>query len=497
MSLFFILSSLNLAVKLFSALVFFVIGWLALDSFVARRDSSTGTRMVGFMLMAAVQLIGAFQPANDLVLYFVHSTYLVGLSLVALSYIIHQLRMRSVATLAVVPIYFAPFALAFASLEGILLLIIAGLAYRQFSTEHDKSSAHLSGGFALLAVATMIHFFAAGYELSALLIGFSYLLELAAMIILFSWVWKFLAFRMREEIVIIFIAMALMISTIVTVAFSTILIKNVADNSLANLTTSVKVMDLVIAKQQEEALAKVGLIADDDNTSRQVADADFSNLYTRLAGQLSDHKLDFLIVTDEVGQVVQSLPQSHVAGDSFRQSTVGQVALFGEKIVTIDRLNDQLAVMAAAPLMVGDRVVGMVVGGFLLDNSFVAQINDVTNLESSIYYGAERVASTEKGLDGVTSLVGISETNKVVLSKVLTDGENVSIHNMIDSRPYLTSYLPLRDADNQIIGMLSASQSEQSIINLAARTNQLTFLIISVLLLIMILPLYLVTRRLT
>jgi sensor histidine kinase regulating citrate/malate metabolism len=71
------------------------------------------------------------------------------------------------------------------------------------------------------------------------------------------------------------------------------------------------------------------------------------------------------------------------------------------------------------------------------------------------------------------------------------------LRTSIFSRPYLASYLPIKNADGNIVGMLSAAKAQNEILETAQQTNRLTLAAVVIIMIIMVMPIYLVTRRLS
>lgn len=502
MSLFFIFNNAHLAVSLFGALAFFMIAWLSFDIFSVRKDWKTLSRAVGFSLLVLSQLVDAFTveslaDAGPLALLD-QGLFTTGLVLATLSYIWSRRSMVAIGVLAgaLIPLVFN-LELSFEALDLVIILVAAILVFWQLRYDHNRSLIPLIIGFVLLAISkgflTAIFY----TTTSDTLFGGYLVFEFLGFLSLLVWSWQFLVFRVREEMTFIFSGMALLIATMVTVAFSSILITQVSNSALSNLTISARVMELAIDSKRSEALAKVKLIATNPDFPSLIADRKIDELDLSLQQELENENLDFLIITDEVGEVVKSVPSSGRAGDNLRQTTFGSKAMLGESVVTISGVGDEsLAIVAANPIIVKDEVVGILVGGFNLDNVFVDNLQKVTGLGASIYSGADRIATTEIEVDGTTRLT-LKETNQQVIGQVLGADTGITLQTTINSRPYLASYLPLHDVEGNTVGMLAATQLGRNVVDLATKTNQLTFIIVVVLMLIIAAPIYFIAKRLS
>jgi hypothetical protein len=120
-----------------------------------------------------------------------------------------------------------------------------------------------------------------------------------------------------------------------------------------------------------------------------------------------------------------------------------------------------------------------------------------TGLASSIYAGDVLAATTLTAQDGTTRDVGIRLTNKAVTSVVIGSGQAYRATFDLQNRPILAVFLPLRDVDNAVVGMLMTAQPQSVVLQVAATSVELTFLLTALLLLLCVIPVYWITKSLT
>jgi methyl-accepting chemotaxis protein len=96
--------------------------------------------------------------------------------------------------------------------------------------------------------------------------------------------------------------------------------------------------------------------------------------------------------------------------------------------------------------------------------------------------------------DGKTRSTGVKLKDTALTDKVLKQGETYEGNVSLQNRSLLTVFVPLKDVDGAVQGMLMASQPETAILRTAGRSIELTFLMTSLMLVISILPIYLVAR---
>jgi len=142
-------------------------------------------------------------------------------------------------------------------------------------------------------------------------------------------------------------------------------------------------------------------------------------------------------------------------------------------------------------------IVGAADGSLVLDSAFVDGIKQATGLESSIYAGNVSSATTFVAPDGVTRWIGVKQTNNSVVQTVLKKGQIYKGSLDIQNSQYLAVYEPLKDIDNNIIGMLFIGQPQLDVLKTAGRSVELTFVVTVVLLMLAIIPAFLIARHIS
>jgi methyl-accepting chemotaxis protein len=321
---------------------------------------------------------------------------------------------------------------------------------------------------------------------------------LIGFLFLFAWVWQFLALRIRESLIIIFISAALFLSTIVTLAFSTILISQMTDQTKENLLTNARVFDFAIKELKQEALAETALLAHDPKLGSAVATNDFQTLQSVAETFMERYSLGFVTIVDKQGTVLIRAHALSKRGDLLVGERASEEALAGNTFVTIEKSPvEKLSIRAGAPVEQKGKVIGAVIAGYPLDNAFVDGIKRVTGLEMFVYENDVSVAATAFASDGRTRLIGFPLGNDTVKDVVLKRGQNTTAHVDFYGQLFLASYLPFMSGDDKIIGMLSAAKPEQDILDIANATNRLTLITIILIMSVLAYPIYRFTRRLT
>lgn len=496
MSLFFFLNNFHFALEIFGALAFLMVAWLAFDAFKLRRDFLTLSRAFGFILLAIYNVMHALSLEGDFYLYGGYVLYIFGLLMVFLNLFLEQPVKRPEFKAILILPSAASISFYFEGAAAFFYFLITFLAFRQYQHEFKQMLKPFIAGFLLLSFGAIITPFYQDDFNAFWIIG--HIFELLGSFMLVVWVWQYLQLRIREELILIFTSMALLISIVVTLAFSVILVNRIEDETKSNLSTDVKVMELALIRLREEALAKAKFLSGREDLTEAVTKNDLVKIEDLAEKYLSSEKLGFLTIIDANGDVILRAHSLTQKDDSQLSDTVVASALNGKDLVRIGfQAPEGFSVRAASPFKYGKKNIGAVLLGFPLDNAFADNLKRITGLEMSIFSGDRVVATTILNQDGRTRSVGIKETNKEVLEAVFNGGEEMSARVLFLSRPFLASYLPLKDEDGKIVGVLSSAKPQQEIQDIANATNRLTLLTVILLTLILILPIYFLTKRLS
>jgi hypothetical protein len=492
MSLAFYINNTHFALELMGAVVFLMAAWLMLDSYFARKEFPTISRASGFAAAAIAQVLFAINTGGDVLAYISFGFFFIGLFLILVSFVkTQELHVQAIIVLPAFSIWSRYLHAA----AALLLFGIAYLSFRQSQRELNKTWIPFSIAFVLLASSVFVGIFAGGNQESVQFI-LKDVLKLIGFAFLARWVWQYLQLRVRESLVLIFISAALFLSTIVTLAFSTILVQQIAAQTDANLFTNARVLDLQVQGLEEQALAKTALMAEDIVLPAAIAANDFPALEEWAEVMLENQKLGFVTIIDARGEVLVRAHALSRRGDSLFNERAVEEALRGTPFVTIEKSPvEKLSIRAAAPIREGEKIVGAVVAGYPLDNALIDNIKRLTGLDMFIYEEATSVAATAFASDGRTRLTGITLSNPEV-QDVLEGRDSITIRTTLRGQSYRTSYLPLVNGDDKVIGMLSAAKSEQDILDIENSTNRLTLITVVLIMLALAYPIYAFTRRL-
>ena len=494
MSLYFLVNNLHFAFGMIGAIVLVMASWLTFDSFRLKHDTPMFLRFSGLTLFSIWQIIHSLDVTNDAVLYIGYGFLIIGLALIVISFLkTKQLAVNAIVIIPAFSLWYQQLSIV----STILFLAIAYLAFKQGKKEYNKTWTPFAVAFSLFGITYLLNIFLQiGDKISFIYIA-SNLIEIAGFVSLGIWVWQYMRLRIQESMMMILIGSTFILSTIVTLAFSTILIGRVITETSNSLLTDVKVLDYSISGLEEEALAKAELISVQNDIINSLDKNDVPTL-DQVGGQLLEkYKLGFLIIADKDGNVVVRANALSKRGDTLVGERALEEALLNNPMVTIeDSSAEGFSIRAGSPIINNKgKIIGAIIAGFPLDNALTDNMKRLTGLEMFIYKGDTSIAGTALGVDGRTRLVGEKINNSDIKNSVLVNGKTIIGSVNIFGTVFQASYLPLLNSDEKVVGMITVAKAQQDIVNIANATNRLTLSTVIIILLVLLFPIYYISKK--
>lgn len=493
MSFHFLINNFTFAFEMFGAIVFLMAAWLSFDAYRLRSDVFILFRTIGFSACSLWYIFSVLTVGNDLLSFLSVAFLFVGLLAILFSFLKkNELLMHSVI---VIPSYSLLSNNLFA-VSAILAFIISYLSFRQWKIEQNPTWKPFSYSFFLLAISSAAHALVVyGDQVSFFAVAYIFI-ELVAFIFLGYWIWQYMRLRINESIMMLSVGLTFFLAVVVTLVFSTILIGRVTFETSRNLITDVKILDFAITTLEETSLAKVDLVSKEDDIVTALSSRDFSTLDLLSENFLQKYNLGYLIITDAEGNVLVRAHDLSVRGDSVSNERVFEEVLRKNTFVTIAHSdNEGFSIRAGSPVLKKGEVIGSIIAGYQLDNAFVDRMKRVTGLEMFLYKDDISVAGTAFAVDGTTRLIGAPVSNSHITEEVLQKGSTVTGSIKIYGEPFQAGYSPLMNQDGKIVGMLAAAKYEQDIISIANATNRLTLITVIIILLGLMIPVYMLVKR--
>lgn len=493
MSFYFLVNNLSFAFGMLGAIVLIVDAWFNFDAYKLQKDNIILTRSVGFMFFALWKIIDSLNLGSDLLSYFGFFIFIVGLALILISFV--KTKQLSVNAVLVIP--------AFSLLSGnlyiistILLFSIAYFAFKQMKKDFNRSWRTFIIAFLAFGFASFLNIFVSGGNQTSFAYILSHLVEIAGFVFLGFRVWQFMRMRISESFVMISVGVVFSLATIVTLAFSTILVGRVSTDTSANLLSDVKVLNLSLDSLKNQSLAEAELVSKDQTLTDAIASNNTVSLEQISERFLEQYNLGFLTITDSQGSVLVRANALSMRGDSLSGERAFQEAAANSPIATIENSPvEGFSVRAGAPIMSKNKIIGTIIAGFQLDNVFADKLKKLTGLEMLIYNNDKSIASTLFDTDGRTRLVGEAVGDSQIKNAVLTNDQTFTGSVNIYGNQFYASFLPLTNSDDKVIGMIAVATSQQNIVDIANATNRLTLITVLIIMLVLLVPIYMFSKR--
>ncbi|MDP2671061.1 MAG: cache domain-containing protein [bacterium] len=521
--------NLHFAISLFASLVCFAVFWLYFDAWAAKRQRKEIFLWLGFFLLS-VSFLSHATTIEDGIL---------GSSILGSFSEIFSTLFRSLGYLLIIfglaqdPLQKVP------QTEGLVLekkralfflskitwlswlkflppfgaALVSVLYFRRATTgleRHLKRVALSFLGLTLAETLSLVSLFRGSdnpfiFNLSSSFGPVWYLEHLVlfvSVLILGKWVWQYLTTRLQSQLFMIFTSSVLLIFLTTTVSFTFLLLGNIQKEALDNLGTATNVLNYALSSKREETLANAESLAANPEVVAALQEKNHKKLNTITQEQLEVKAKASIIITENSGQVLSRGEDPARWGDSLSDDSLIKRALIGLSATSVETKEDVLAPLIYLKSAVSVRdsqknIIGTVSIAIVIDNSFLDGIKAATGLDSAIYAGNVRSATTFVAPDGKSRWVGIKETSQEIKSKVLERGNTFKGSVKVLNKAFLGAYSPLKDVNNEVVGMLFIGRAESSILAAAGASIELTFAVAALLLAFSILPAFLISRFLS
>jgi hypothetical protein len=505
----YIFTNLGFALSVASALVFFITGWLYLDSWkVEKKIKNDLVRSIGFFLLAAVSITHASLLEIPVLNFSLQVVQVVALCLVAGSLVVEPILRTPPKGLAII-LPFAMLTNLLVPLTTVLLFEIAFLYFRKSTIGNVKQIKPAALAFFFLALAELINvsFFWQGttnpfWSQILALYGPVWIIvctvKFIGLALLARWTWGYFRFQIGTQLFIIAVSASVGFFFVTTVSFTFLLLHNFENDALSHLKTDVRVVQYAIERLQKEALSSATAVAENPEVKNAFNRNNTNNLYNLTSNLMLSYNTNFLSVINNTGKVIMRGEDKDAVGDVLTSDPTVKSALGGQRLATVVSLEGAVApriqIKASVPIYNNSKVQGAISTGFWIDSAFVDGIKNMTGLDTTIFGGNTRAATTFVAPDGKTRFVGSLETNSAVLKTVLEKEEIFVGTSSIFNKPYYTAYAPLITYPNKVIGMIFVGKLQTELSETAQKSIQLTFIGSIILMILSLVPIYYISR---
>ncbi|HSX57840.1 MAG TPA: cache domain-containing protein [Candidatus Saccharimonadales bacterium] len=518
----FFLQNFHFALDLFFALVTFAIFWLYFDAWTVAKKFRDLSKSLGFLLVALSFVVqativeeaffgqGLLGNYAEMLAVFLR---LIGYLGIIYSLLTDPLPQKPVNTGLKLdkksPALFPGILINLKFLLPLGALSIALLYYRRATRGLENHLKQIALGFFFLALsesfflATLLRI-SQNIDLSNATAAFGpvWWLEqiclLISALILGRWIWSYLTERLQSQLFMIFTSSVLVIFLIVSVTFSYLLVNNIENAALGNLETATKLLSYSLDSKKAEIASKAEVFSQNPEIVAAVIAKDHAKLNTLLQDSLTQRKTSSIMIINNGGMVLARAEDPEKWGDSVSSDPLVKQALSEKEesnySVKEGVLAPTISLQAAKPILKDGKVVGAALVSLELSNNFLDGVKSSTGLESALYSGNQRSSTTIVSQGGKERVIGVKESNKAINETVLRKGKMFTGTLTILNKPYLVVFSPIKNINNQIIGMSLAAQSQNAILKVAGNSIEAIFILSTILLLLSIVPAFFIAR---
>jgi len=296
--------------------------------------------------------------------------------------------------------------------------------------------------------------------------------------------WKFLIYNFTERLFAILLILSIGVASVGSLFLNFLVFDQMRTNNVDLVNKGAKVQNLILTERGKKAQFLSSTLAKDSQIIAQVKDRDLSALTLTLQEKINDAGLDILKIYTPYGEVLINPIDSRENGTLIKDDKFINFVVSGKNgVITFDTTKGVMApevdIRSIYPIILNQEVIGAIEAGYKFDNAFADFIKNQTDFDITIYASNLRSASTIKTSDGVSRWIGTFEEDTGVLDNVIKGGQGYNTEALIFGSYYYTSYLPLKDINGDVIGMLSAQSSVNVIIENTRQQFVTTFIIIT------------------
>ncbi len=230
--------------------------------------------------------------------------------------------------------------------------------------------------------------------------------------------------------------------------------------------------EVLLQNWEQTLAAESKTIAGLNRTTTGLVNNDLPVLQAVVQGQVGSMDADYLLIVDRSGDV---LAGSVGVGKNISDIQAYQNVMRGDanSYSWVEKDWMPWGLVYAAPVRYQGEVVGAVLSGYdFVREDFVNLVKEAHGTECTVFRGDLRVSTTLRDSKG-NPMTGTRIDNKEVLSRVLGKGETVRLSLVLGGLNYRAVYIPHKNPDGQVVGMLFMAQNQHVITEATEQTLKL------------------------
>jgi len=200
---------------------------------------------------------------------------------------------------------------------------------------------------------------------------------------------------------------------------------------------------LVLAEYKgnnQKVVQAADLLANNPNYGELLAAGEFETLGRLATPQMKEVGLQILTITDRRGVIVVRAHAPQAIGVDISGNPLIRAALKGKRTSRMTQWKDNIALSAAAPVLLGEEVVGVVLAGTLVDKGFVESLSKGPGAEVAIFYNNNPIVNSFTDIpDGAIKELQLGKERAIIADPGISRVQSITL----GEKTYTLTYLPL------------------------------------------------------
>ena len=259
---------------------------------------------------------------------------------------------------------------------------------------------------------------------------------------------------LRTKMTLPTLGMLFIVVGFIAVYFSTLTANRANNFAEQRMEAAAQSVRAYIASLEQQTFISVMALAGSAELIRRIDNGDRLGVWQYLIDQKTLWGVTSIIVTDTAGRAFARSALRDLYGDDVSGGPSISAGLRRETVMLyMPTPTAPLVMTSAAPIMDGDRLVGVVAVNFdVATSAFVDRIRDTFDVDATVFAGDTSVSSSIINPETRQRAVGLAAAPEITAA-VLRQGQNIPIRETLFGAPYLAFYFPLRGAGGNPVGM--------------------------------------------
>jgi len=288
---------------------------------------------------------------------------------------------------------------------------------------------------------------------------------------------------LRSKMIFPTLGMLIVVVGFIAVYFSTLTANRANSFAEQRMEAAAQSVRAYLYSLEQQTFIAVMALGGSAELIRRIDDGDRLGVWQYLVDQKTLWGVTSIIVTDTEGRAFARSALRDLYGDDVSGGPSISAGLRRETVTLyMPTPTAPLVMTSAAPIMDGDRLVGIVAVNFdVATSEFVDRIRDTFDIDATVFAGNTSVSSSIVDAETNQRAVGLVADPEIVTA-VIQQGRHIPLRQYLFGAPYLAFYFPLLGAGGNPVGMFFVGLcQEASVAEVnAARRNTILLALLTV-----------------